>query len=257
MLSFSRFQKAGTIRKKSHFIFLGFLFISFPYFACNKSINAGSNKAYIAITNVIEGDKPVYIFYNSDSLTPNAPIFFDSTTGVLGNHYQPVISGIRNFKVISMGTNPIAYLNGNIGLQSGLHYSVFLYDTISNNSAQAVILQDNLIPPPDTMASFRFLNLVPFRDTLYYMMTNAKDTIRLGFSTYIGPEVLPNNLSSFNNHIHVGTYGFGFLIDSVNISTIDSISFFGGKIYTVFTRTKGLFSGTGQDSLFTGMVQHN
>jgi hypothetical protein len=236
-------------RKANWLLWIGCLLIS-----CNKSLNQASNKAYIAVTNLVQGGAPVNISFNNSSFTTSGPLAYDSTTGFAGNHYLPVISGVRNFKA---GPPPAdsSYLNGNVGLQSNVYYSIFLYDSLSAGKAEALILQDNLTAPADSMAAFRFLNLYPLADTLYYMLTDSTDTLALGFIPYIGPEAQPTYLSAFNYQIHTGKYGFGFLLDSVTISPIDSLNFTGGKLYTIYAVDSAGASGQGIPT--AKMLQHN
>jgi hypothetical protein len=224
--------------------------------SCNKSINEASNKAHISVTNVVEGGSAVNI-YHDGILVTSSPLPFDSTTGISGDPYSPVTAGIRNFKAVTAGANPVSYLDGNVGLSSGVYYSIFLYDTLNLNKAQALILQDNLIPPVDTLAAFRFLNMVPFPDTLNYLLTDSTDTLRLGFLPFIGAEAQPSFLSPFNYQIRAGTYGLGYQIDSVTVGPIDTLTFLGGKLYTIYTRTKNPYNSAAPDTLYTGMVQHN
>jgi hypothetical protein len=236
-------------RKAKLLLWIGCLLIS-----CNKSLNQSSNKAYIAVTNLVQGGSPVNISFNNSLITTSGLLAYDSTTGFPGNHYVPVISGIRNFKA-GPSSSDSGYLNGNVGLQSNVYYSIFLYDTLSAGRAEALILQDNLTAPADTMAAFRFLNLYPFADTLYYMLTDSTDTLALGFIPYVGPEALPTYLSAFNYQIHTGTYGFGYLLDSVNIAPIDTITLTGGKLYTIYALDSA--GSVGQGIPTTRMLQHN
>jgi hypothetical protein len=220
--------------------------------SCNKSINQGSNKVYISVTNLVMGGQAVNVFYNNAQLTSLLP--YDSTTA-----YFPVIAGIRNFKAgPPLPDSP--YLNGNVGLDAGVYYSVFLYDSLNAGKAQALILQNNLQAPADTVAAFRFLNLFPPAgapplDSLYYIITNATDTLILGYIPFVGPEAQPSYLSGFNYQILEGAYSFGYYVDSVLIQPIDSLYFTGGKLYTLYNHP--VPNGMGGDSSMTSLLQHN
>jgi Domain of unknown function (DUF4397) len=258
-------------KKHACLIVLGcFLLAAFQWAACTKNINASANKAYLSVTNAVQGTLPVDVLVEGNTILPSGqPLLTgDTTTGFPGNPYIPVIAGIHNFRVT---TDRINYLvDGNIALQTNQEYSVFLYDTIFTGKIHTLILQDQIPILPDTISGFRFLNLSPSADTLYYVLTKKNhitsgtidtitvDTIRLGFIPYIGPNPVPSSYSGFSR-IKSGGYIFNTASDTSNVIfdfvPIDSIYFAGGKSYTAYST--GFQNGSGSDTLKTRLLQHN
>ncbi|MBS1599223.1 MAG: DUF4397 domain-containing protein [Bacteroidetes bacterium] len=204
-----------------------FIFVA----ACNKNIDAGSNKAYLAVTNISPDAGAVNIFFEGDPLNTSA-IAYDSTTGVDGNPYLTAIAGIHNFKIASStaASTDSPYVNGNIALQRTHYYSLFAYDSVANNNKtlKTLILQDVLNTPRDTLSSIRFLN---FCDTsLYVVLTNATDTAVIPTRN-----VLSNSVpSSFTfSTIKSNSYQFQ-LVKDATVFTLDSLSVTGGKIYNLY-----------------------
>jgi len=229
----------------------------FFLFDCNKSINQQSNKARILVTNAVIHGQPLAIAYDNVSLLSGGLLEPDSTTGIFGNPYLLVGAGIHNFRAsTSSGSN---LLNGNIAVQANQSYSVFLYDSVTNGQLNALVLKDNLFPLADSISGVRFLNLSPDTVNLEIFMTTVPDTggidtVFLGFYGYVGPDPIPANYSRFS-YIHSGKYGIIVALDSTDYIHIDSLTFGGGKTYTIFTQ--GFYHGTGADTLRAMTVDHN
>jgi hypothetical protein len=220
--------------------------------ACNKSINAASNKSYLAATNLSPDAPPLdIVFEGNDTLNESGPLHYDSTTGVPGNPYLTAVAGIHSLAIIGNGHT---YVNGNVGLLNKYYYSLFIYDSASNGELGTLILQDVLNPIPDTSSSLRFLNFSSNTPSLYIQMTNAVDTVNFGNIPfpYVGNNHDPSDLSR-TTLIRPGTYHILAAMDTTAVFDLDSLTFYGGKIYTVFT--KGLLSATSINS--PGLIQHN
>src|SRR5882724_1055762 len=122
--------------------------------ACNKNIDTGANKAYLAVTNISPDAQPLDIFFEGENLNSSSQLPYDSTTGVQGDPYLVAVAGIHNFK-LSSGT--VSYVDGNIAMQRDHYYSLFAYDSVANNNntLKTLILQDVLTAPNDTLSSIR------------------------------------------------------------------------------------------------------
>lgn len=219
----------------------------FFYIACNKNIDAGANKAYLAVTNISPDVQPFDVFLEGEKLNTSA-VVYDSTTGVDGNPYLVAIAGIHNFK-LSYDTH--AYVDGNIAMQRDHYYSLFAYDSVTtnSNSLTTLILQDVLNTPNDTLSSIRFLN---FTDTTVYVtMTNAEDTTVL----LVRNIVSNSSPGSINfSTVKAGDYHLVITKDTINFD-LDSISAAGTKIYTVYI--KGSTVSTDPAPLSKGIIRLN
>jgi len=234
-----------------NFFFIAIMFISVVA-ACNKSINSSSNKSFLAATNLSADAPPLdIVFEGNDTLNTSGPLQYDSTTGIPGNPYLTAVAGIHNLAIIGNGHT---YVTGNVGLLKNYYYSLFIYDTASNGELSTLILQDVLNPIPDTLASIRFLNFSANTPSLFVQMTNAIDTVNFGSMPfpYVGYTHNPSDLSR-TTFITPGTYHITAAMDTTALYDLDSLTFYGGKIYTLFT--KGPLSATNINSL--GVIQHN
>jgi hypothetical protein len=221
--------------------------------SCNKNINAQANKSYLSVTNAAPGAPPLDVFFENNKLTTSGQLGYGVTTGVPGDPYDTAIAGIHPFK-ISSGNN--SFVDGNIGFGLNKYYSVFVYDTVSNNTLRTLVLQDGLISTAaDTISATRYLNLSPDTTLFEIIMTNQVDTARLPFTPYIGPSPTPNFLAPFQNSIVRGSYGVLALVDSTNYIPLDSVNFTGGKCYTVYVT--GFYNQTGANQLTIHLLQHN
>jgi hypothetical protein len=186
-------------------------------------------------------------------LTSSGPLGYCASTGVPGNPYDTAIAGIHAFK-ISSGSNDLA--SGNIAFSLGHYYSVFVYDTVLNNSVKTLVLQDDVgATYSDTVSATRYLNLAPDSTLFDIILTNQVDTSSYGFVPFVGPSPVPGSLSPFQNNIIQGSYGVIAYVDSVHYIPLDSIIFVGGKTYTVFVT--GFYNGTGAEALGIHLLQHN
>jgi len=240
----------GVISERN-FFFVTMIFIA-VIAACNKSINAASNKSYLAATNLSADVPPLdIVFEGNDTLNTAGPLPYDSTTGVPGNPYLTAVAGIHSLAIVGNGHT---YVTGNVGLLKNYYYSLFIYDTASNGQLGTLILQDVLNPIPDTSASIRFLNFSPNTPSLFVQMTNAIDTVNFLNKPfpYVGYDHNPSDLSRIT-YITPGTYHITAAMDTTALYDLDSLTFYGGRIYTLFT--KGPLSSTNIDTL--GVIQHN
>jgi hypothetical protein len=258
-------------KKQSCLIVLGgFLLAALLWTACTKNINAAANKAFLSVTNAVEGGIALdVLFEGSTILPPGQPLLpADSTTGQAGKPYLPVIAGIHRFGVTPDRINYLA--DGNIALQANQNYSVFLYDTIFAGKIHTLILADRIPILPDSMSGFRFLNLSPAADTLIYVMTKKNmihrqttdtmiiDTSLLGSIPFIGPNPVPSTYSGFRPY-KSGGYIVNTASDTsgvlFNFVPVDSIYLAGGKSYTAYIT--GFKNGSGSDTLKARLLQHN
>jgi len=227
--------------------FLSMAIVALIATACTKKSTSGGNKSYLGVTNLSPQAPPLDIYFDSALLNTSGSLSFGSTTGAPGNPYLTAIAGVHSIKLTS-GSQIL--LDGNTALQVNNHYSMFVYDSAGTSSLNTLILQDPLTLPPDTVSLVRFLN---FTDTTFYLtMTNAIDTFVL-----LNQNVRPNaSPSSFTfNYVKPGAYQVRAVIDSVDYFNLDSLSFSGSTMYSVYMLQLPNFMST--DSLYSGVIRHN
>jgi len=215
---------------------------------CNKNIDALANKAYLSVTNISPNAPSLDILFDGNKLNTAGQLPYDSTTGAPGNPYLIAVAGIHNFQLTS-GSQP--FVNGSIALLQLHHYSLFIYDSINNNTLKTLIVEDVLNNPSDTLSFVRVLN---FSDTsLSISMTNATDTVRPVFARNITTSTNPTSFGY--SHIKQGSYHINAAVDANTVLDLDSLSVSGGKIYTVFI--KGPARSTSSNLLSKGIILHN
>jgi hypothetical protein len=217
---------------------------------CEKNTDSASNKAYLSITQAAPNVQPLDVSLAGIKLTATGKLLFGSTTGIAGDPYVTSVSGTNNLRVTPKDS---LYIDGNLFLQVNKFYSLFIYDTLHAGQLKALLLVDELNAPTDTISSMRFLDLVPDTAAMQVLMTNAKDTFALGQQTYVGENPSALLYSRFAN-FKSGRYNMTVAVDSI-IVLHDSLSFSGGKIYSVFAQ--GFLNGSGETALKIGQVMHN
>src|SRR6266566_1514234 len=98
------------------------------FIGCKKNNDSSGGKAYLSVTNAAHGALPVDVLLGGNKITTSGQLSFDSTTGLPGNPYLQVPTGIHNFKVTPDGNT--SYIDGNISFQANQYYSLFIYDSV-------------------------------------------------------------------------------------------------------------------------------
>ncbi|MDP4131009.1 MAG: DUF4397 domain-containing protein [Bacteroidota bacterium] len=233
----------------------GFLFIVMcfilPGGSCNKSSGIHENKAFVTVTQTAPGSSPIDVLYDNASILGGSKLAFDQTTGTPGNPYVQATAGVRVLTV-KEGTQTV--LEGNTAFQQGLHYSLFVYDTLKNDSLRMFILQDNLQIRTDTFTYVRFINFAP-GSYLNLLLTSKRDTVATGFLPYAGDKLNPSFY--LFRRLHIGRYAARAFVDTLfsNSIPLDSLYIDSTKIYTVFFQ--GFPDSTGAYSLKLKSIRHN
>jgi hypothetical protein len=151
---------------------------------------------------------------------------------------------------------PPLYGELTIPLQTGLHYSFFLVDSI--NAIQGVLLQDNLNAPTGNFARIRFMQFSPLGDStsLDSVYFSAQDTM-LSAYRFFNDQNSNQALDSFVN-IAAGPHNFAVTFDSTfnNIILNQTDTLVAGKIYTFVLTGLQNFAGTPY-GLQAYLVKHN
>jgi hypothetical protein len=218
--------------------------------SCNKSSGINENKAFVTITHATPGGSPIDVLYNGNSILGGNSLAYNQTTGSPGDPYIEATAGVRELQVTAGGQT---ILQGNTAFQQGLHYSLFLYDTLKNDSMKMFILQDNLQIRTDTFTYVRFINFSPAYLSL--LITGNGDTIATGNLPYAGNKLDPSYYSF--RRVPIGNYAVRAFRDTVYANSIplDSLYIDSTKIYTVFLQ--GFADSSGDDRLMVKSIRYN
>jgi hypothetical protein len=215
---------------------------------CEKNTDSAANKAFLSITHVAPNVLALDVYQAGIKLTTTGKISYGSSSGMPGDPYLAAVSGTHTLKVTP--NDSLYFLSGNIFMQSNLHYSMFIYDTLQAGKVQAIILEDALTAPVDTLSAIRFLNFVNDTTALTVVLLNSTDTVSLGSNSYVGYDPTALKYSAFGN-LKSGRYNILIGADSTLLYN-DSLILDGGKMYTVYSQ--GLLGSIG---LSIGKLQHN
>jgi hypothetical protein len=178
---FSPAGRSGIFRKISRLAFY-----VFPIFllnsSCNKSSGVNKNKAFVTVAHVAPGFSNLDVLYNGASILGDTGLDYNEISGTPENPYVEATAGVRLLQITGISDT---ILQGNTAFQQGLHYSVFLYDTLKNDSLKMFILQDNLQLYRDTITYVRFMNFSP-GPALNVVLAGKYDTIATGFQEFAG-----------------------------------------------------------------------
>lgn len=230
------------------FIVLLFLLLTI---SCNKSSGTHENKAFVTITHTAPGSSPIDVLYDGSSILGGSTLAYNQTTDNGGSPYLKATAGVRELQV-KEGSQTV--LQGNTAFQQGLYYSLFVYDTLKNDSLKMFILQDNLQIRTDSFTYVRFINFSP-DSYLNVVLTSKRDTVATGFQQYAGNKLNPSYYS-FRN-LHIGSYAARAFRDTVYANSIplDSLQVDSTKIYTIFLQ--GFADSAGRNGLMLKSIQHN
>ncbi len=225
----------------------------FFFFSClkNKDTTANGPKARITVSNYVVNSGAFNILYDGGALTA-APLAYGKS---FDSGYIPVGAGIHNLKLTS-GADVIA--DNTVSVQTGFTYSLFLYDTLKNNTAKAWLVEDNMVAV-DTVAKARFLQFIPLpaTDSLTFRLINNT----LGYDIkddFVGNKSAPGTGSEFFANLPPGAYQVQLIrknLPTPIIYTLPSYTLERGKLYTFIA--KGLVNGTGEYAIGLIVVKNN
>jgi hypothetical protein len=219
--------------------------------SCNKSSGVNKNKAFVTICHVAPGFSGLDVFYNRTSILGDTGLDYNEISGTPDNPYVEATAGVRLLQIAQGGDT---VLQGNTALQLGLHYSIFLYDTLRNDSLKMFILQDNLQPYRDTMTYVRFINFSP-DSALNLVLASNRDTIQTGFREFAGNRLK----TSFYTYklMHIGLYEARAWRDTVAAHSIPlgNIQIDSLKNYSLFLQ--GYADSSGEYGLRLKSVRQN
>ncbi|MDP1843424.1 MAG: DUF4397 domain-containing protein [Sediminibacterium sp.] len=118
----------------------------FSFISCSKT--ASSGEANIRFVNLAP---------NSSNLDFNATgsLLVGGVSYGAASLYRPISASNPAFTINATGATQTLF-SGNLALQTGIHYSFFVYDSVTNMKVSLVI--DDQAAPPSGKANVRFLN---------------------------------------------------------------------------------------------------
>jgi hypothetical protein len=205
--------------------FLCLQFLALSLFSCNKTANENSNKSYIALTHVAYGvDSLSLILQGSANPLFSSPIAFGQNSGSLGHAYYDTAISRINFMTLYKGRIPdsTTLLQGNSAFQQGGRYSIFVYDSLNQQSINLIIFQDNPIFQNDSVTDLRFLNFSPGPVAWGLKLINTRnlhlpqDTVIIPAGYFVGYNPNPD-ISNYNfMSVLIGNYNVFAYMDSTN-----------------------------------------
>jgi len=226
-------------------------------FSCSKTANSHENKAYLGITHVAYGITSIDVTLNGVPLF-STPLNFGQTTGLPGNPYDTVTAGIQYMAILN-GTTTLD--SGNVAFQQGSHYSLFVYDTLSQTPVHVIIFQD--MRGDNIGTYYRFLNFTPGY-SLGLILTNAADTFFINPVSYVGYDPQPSSYTFNTLYARTGHYGVRAFYDSTNYNAdssnikllSDSLVLDSTKVYNIYLQ--GLYNvSSGPDTLKIQSIRLN
>ena len=224
--------------------------------SCDKDDDEITTPAKLSATHASPGSPNVDIYVDGIKVT-TTPLSYPGTTGVPGNPYLSVNSGVRNIKVSPNGT--LNVIDANLSLDPGKAYSVFAYDVLGTGTTlKALVLTDDLAAPASGKAHIRFLHLSPDAPAVdIELAKTGSAAINLTNIPYVGPSPNATNLSAFTP-VDAGAYMVNVRANgSTTVVLSAPLSFAAGKIYTVYARGL-LANGVGTTlGLNASLITHN
>ena len=217
----------------------------------NKDTTANGPKARITVGNYVVNSAAFNILYDAGALT-TAPLAYGKS---FDSGYIPVGAGIHNLTITS-GTDVIA--SNSISVQTGISYSLFLYDTLKNKTVKAWLVEDIMVAV-DTVAKARFLQFIPLpaNDSLTFRLTNNLRGYEI-IDAFVGNKSAPGNGSDFFANLQPGTYQVQLLRKNLPVPviyTLPSYTVERGRLYTFIA--KGTVNGTGEYAIGLNVVKNN
>jgi hypothetical protein len=224
--------------------------------SCNKDDDEVAAPAKLSATHASPGSPNVDIYVDGTKVTASQ-LSFPGTTGVAGNPYLSVNSGMRNIKVSPNGT--LNVIDANLSLEPGKAYSVFAYGVLGTGSTlRALVLTDDLTTPATGKAHIRFLHLSPDAPAVdIELVKTGSAVINLNNIPYVGPSPNATTLGAFTP-VDAGAYTVNVRANGSSTVVLSApLTFTAGKIYTIYARGL-LANGVGTTlGLNASLITHN
>jgi hypothetical protein len=224
--------------------------------SCSKDDNEIAATAKLSATHASPGSPVVDIYVDGAKVT-STQLTYPGTTGVSGNPYLEVNSGVRNVKVSPNGT--LNVIDANLSLDPGKAYSVFAYGVLGTGTTlRALLLTDDLTTPATGKAHIRFIHLSPDAPAVdIELVKTGSAAINLTNIPYVGATPNATTLSTFTP-VDAGVYTVNVRATGTTTVVLSApLTFAAGKIYTIYARGL-LANGVGTTlGLNASLISHN
>jgi hypothetical protein len=218
------------------------------FMGCKKEKDAEPARAKVMVVHASPNNGPVDVLIDNNRVTLT-PLSF---TNVTAGNYLEVNAGARNIKVTAAGN--VTLIDANPTLEADKNYSIFAINTSSNpgvQSAEALVITDDLMAPATGMAKVRFLHLAPDAP--------AVDIVAVAGSIVI-PLVQNLAYKGTTNFTPVtaGTYNLEVRVAGTTTRVLDlpNTSIAAGKILTVFARGFRMPPSGNTNTLAIQQIEH-
>ncbi len=229
--------------------------------ACKKSNDGSAIPEVVQVATVDAVPKVPYVdVYVNGAKSPSRVAYLDQAQPATVTYsYDTLHGGNLNLRLTDSLNNDI--VEDGISAQPYMHYSLIVYDTLSNSvkKTKTLLLADDLISPGKKMSKVRFLNLSPSAPAVDVDLISAKDSIRVTTTAdYVGDNPNAGSLSAFINlvsadyHMKVKTKSGG---KTIVLFDDPSLQLTSGKIFTVYLKGLGHLSNKYRESI--QVIQHN
>jgi hypothetical protein len=225
----NKFRQRPGYDSYSHWKALPLMFLISSLFCCKKTVNADANKSFVNVIHTAYNTGPITISIGGVPLF-TTPLSFGQSTGTDTNPYDTTTAGVQELQLFQGSTT--ALLSGNTALQQQSYYSLFVYDSLDQNSIKVIVFQNSVGSRTDTLTYIRYLNFSPGsligikvvypRDTTGFIKASGRDTVNIGPSYFVG--YYPNPALYLFSTVHIGTNNIYAFVDSAN-PRIDSSNF--------------------------------
>lgn len=249
-------QKLFTMKTSSFFrILLPFVAI-FSFLGCEKNddpTQAGTAK--VAVVHSAAGVGAIDVLLNGSQVNTTG-IPFGSATGVMGNPYFSVTTGINNLRINTAGNT---LFQSNFLANANTNYSVFAYDTLGTGAgAAALLVSDAIITLGTDTAQIRLIHLSHDAGAIdVEFIQPGSSTLVADSVTFIGSN--PNSvlLSTFQK-VRSGDYTFNIKINGTSILILTAnINIANGKSYTFYVKGSRLAGVASPFAFGFGQLLHN
>lgn len=213
--------------------------------ACKKNGEAGYT-THIAIAHFVPNADSLSMQYDDSRIGGNRALTYGTATMENGLPYLTLSSGTHNTRILS-GSRTVrdnVYTYG-----AGRYYSLFLYDSLKNDTVKAALLED-AVSPVDTLAQVRFINMIA--DASAVQIKFSKDTTIAVSDTYLGSK--PSRSYPFST-LRPGSWKVSLERNSGVIVQPAAFDLQAGKLYSFVA--KGVKSGTGVYVESLLLLKHN